>query len=173
MPNPFAHIELTTSDLDVAKKFYQTVFAWKLNDIPGMNYTMIDVGTGQGGGMQVKPMPDAPTAWLPYVEVDSVKKTLATAAKAGAQIALDFHDIGGMGAIAVFVDPTGATLGIWERGKDAPKPETATKVSKKKASKKATKKTVAKKTAAKKTAAKKASKKSATKKASKKVAKKR
>jgi predicted enzyme related to lactoylglutathione lyase len=137
MPNPFAHVELNTGDLKKAKKFYQAVFSWSMRDMPGMNYTMIDVGAGVGGGMQKKPMKEAPTTWLPYVQVDDVKKTLATAKKAGAKIALDFMSIGDMGAIGVFIDPTGASLGVWEMGKPS-KP--AKKVSAKKPAKKPAKK---------------------------------
>lgn len=85
MANAFAHIELTTADLGSAKKFYKSLFAWKLSDMPmGANggvYTMIAPGKGPGGGMQAQPMPEAPVTWLPYVEVDSVAKTLAKAAK--------------------------------------------------------------------------------------------
>jgi predicted enzyme related to lactoylglutathione lyase len=117
MANPFCHIELSTDDLSNAKKFYRRVFQWKLADEkmgPGMTYTMIDVGKGTGGGMMKKPMPEAPTAWLPYVEVEDVKKTLAKATKAGAQIVLDYKEIPGTGAIGIFTDPTGAALGIWE-----------------------------------------------------------
>ncbi len=44
---------------------------------PPWPYTMIDVGGGVGGGLQKKPMPEQPTAWLPYVEVDDVKATMA------------------------------------------------------------------------------------------------
>ena len=73
MPNPFAHIELSTDDVKKAKKFYQAVFAWKLNDMPAMAYTMIDVGGGVGGGMQKVKMPGQPSAWLPYVQVDDVE----------------------------------------------------------------------------------------------------
>jgi len=36
----------------------------------GMNYTMIDVGEGTGGGMMKHPMAGAPSAWLAYVSVD-------------------------------------------------------------------------------------------------------
>ena len=61
------HIELTTSDLGKAKKFYKKVFDWKLTDMPmgdsGGVYTMIAPGKGPGGGMQAKPMPDAPVTW--------------------------------------------------------------------------------------------------------------
>jgi predicted enzyme related to lactoylglutathione lyase len=114
MPNPFAHIELSTDDVKKAKKFYQAVFAWKLTDMPAMAYTMIDVGGGVGGGMQNKPMPDAPTAWLPYVQVDDVKATMAKALKGGGSAVLPFQEIGEMGAIGIFVDPAGAMLGLWE-----------------------------------------------------------
>jgi predicted enzyme related to lactoylglutathione lyase len=122
MPNAFAHVELNTQDLKKAKKFYQSLFDWKLSEAPsGMPYLMIHVGTGTGGGMAAAQDPGAPSAWLPYVLVDDVKKTLAKAAKAGATIKLDYMPIGEMGAIGVFVDPTGAPLGIWEEAKAAPK----------------------------------------------------
>ena len=114
MPNPFAHIELTTDNLKAAVKFYGKVFAWKLNEMPGMNYTMIDVGGGTGGGMQLKPMPEAPTGWMPYVQVDDVKATVAKATKAGGTAVLPYQEIGEMGAIGVFADPNGAVIGVWE-----------------------------------------------------------
>jgi predicted enzyme related to lactoylglutathione lyase len=94
MPNPFAHIELTTDDLAKAEKFYRSVFAWKLRPMKGMNYTMIEVGEGVGGGMQSKPMPEAPTGWMPYVGVDDVKKTMAKAVQAGASAMLEYQEIG-------------------------------------------------------------------------------
>jgi predicted enzyme related to lactoylglutathione lyase len=127
MPNPFAHIELTTDDLKAAQKFYSKVFAWKLSEMPGMNYTMIDVGGGTGGGMQLRPMPDAPTGWMPYVQVDDVKATVAKAIKAGATAMLPFQEIGEMGSIGVFADPNGAVIGVWaaKPGSPAAPPEKA------------------------------------------------
>jgi predicted enzyme related to lactoylglutathione lyase len=113
MPNPFAHIELTTDDLKAAQKFYSKVFAWKLSEMPGMNYTMIDVGGGTGGGMQLRPMPEAPTGWMPYVQVDDVKATVAKATKAGATAMLPYQEVGDMGSIGVFADPNGAVIGVW------------------------------------------------------------
>jgi hypothetical protein len=151
MPNPFAHIELSTDDVKKAKKFYQAVFAWKLTDMPA--YTMIDVGGGVGGGMQNKPMPEAPTAWLPYVQVDDVKATMAKALKGGGTAVLPFQEIGEMGAIGIFVDPAGAMLGLWES--KAP-PAAPTPAKKKAPAKKAAapaKKAPAKKAPAKKAAA--------------------
>ncbi|HVZ73386.1 MAG TPA: VOC family protein [Polyangia bacterium] len=113
MANAFAHIELNTDDLAKAQKFYKSLFDWKLRPF-GPDYTMIDVGKGgTGGGMQKKAMAEAPTAWLPYVQVDDVKKTIAKARRLGATIQAEYVDIGEMGAIGVFTDPTGASIGVW------------------------------------------------------------
>ena len=127
MANAFAHIELSTDDLAAAKDFYQKVFAWKISDIPGMDYTMIDVGKGTGGGMTKKMMPEQPTGWLPYVEVADVKVTLSKAEQAGARVVAPYTEIGEMGAIGVFVDPTGAGIGIWAPAKKSAAPRKAAK----------------------------------------------
>jgi predicted enzyme related to lactoylglutathione lyase len=152
MPNPFAHIELTTDDLKAAQKFYSKIFGWKLTEMPGMNYTMIDVGPGGvGGGMQAKPMDSAPTGWMPYVQVDDVKATVAKAVKAGATAMLPYQEIGEMGSIGVFADPSGSVIGVW-----ASKAPAAAEAAPPAETKSAAKKTAAKKNATKKTAAKKA-----------------
>jgi predicted enzyme related to lactoylglutathione lyase len=153
MPNPFAHVELNTDDVKKAKKFYQSVFGWKLTDMPAMGYTLIDVGGGVGGGMQKKPMAEAPTAWLPYVQVEDLKATMAKAIKLGAKPALEYQDIGDMGAIGIFIDPDGAALGLWQGKAQAaapPPPSVKKAVAKKAAAKKApAKKAPAKKAPAK------------------------
>lgn len=163
MANPFVHVELTTSDLGQAKKFYRTLFGWKLDDMPmpgGMTYTLIDAGSGNvGGGMQAKPMPNAPTTWLSYVLVDDVKKSIATARKHGASIVVDYQEVMDRGAFGIFVDPAGAMLGLWQSFDHPTKPAAAKK-------KNATaKQSLAKKAAAKKSTAKKSPAKKAAKKA--------
>src|ERR1700690_2723444 len=120
MANPFVHIELSTDDTGKAKAFYKKILKWRFKDMPmgpGMTYTMLDVGKGTGGGIQKTQMPGMPSQWLAYVEVDSVKATMAKAKKAGAKVLVDFQPIPGMGAFGVFVDPTGAPLGVWEMSK--------------------------------------------------------
>ena len=60
MRNPFVHVELNTTDIVRAKRFYRALFAWKLKDVPmpHYTYTIIDVGEGTGGGMMKQLMPD-------------------------------------------------------------------------------------------------------------------
>src|SRR5438445_11706607 len=77
MANPFVHVELQTNDTVSARKFYTSLFGWKLQDvpIPGGTYTMIDVGGGTGGGMMRNPVPGAPSHWLSYVGVDDIDRS--------------------------------------------------------------------------------------------------
>jgi len=42
----------------------------------GHPYTMIHTGADVGGGMMMKPMPQAPNAWMPYVHVENVAQSL-------------------------------------------------------------------------------------------------
>jgi len=119
MRNNFVHIELNTDDVTKAKGFYKKLFAWKLSDMkmgPGQKYTMVETGSKEtGGGMLKKPMADAPTAWLPYVEVEDVQKTTQKAAKLGAKVVVPYAPIAGMGSFGIFIDPTGAVLGVWSK----------------------------------------------------------
>jgi predicted enzyme related to lactoylglutathione lyase len=114
MANPFVHIELQTQDLDKSKKFYAAMFSWKLEEIPGMDYTMINVGEGTGGGMMKKPVPDITDNWLPYILVDDAAASTQKARTLGATICKDVTEIPGMGWFSVITDPTGATFGLWQ-----------------------------------------------------------
>ena len=117
MANPFVHVELATSDLDQAKSFYQALFDWKLNDTDmggGMSYTLIDVGEGTGGGMMQQRVPDAPSAWLAYVNVDNVSAATAAAASLGARVFREVTEVPNAGSFSIIVDPAGAMLGLWQ-----------------------------------------------------------
>ena len=117
MANPFCHIELHTSDVDSAKSFYGGLLDWELQNMPmgDFKYTMIGVGDeGTGGGMMTKPSPDAPTAWLPYIQVDSVDQSTAKAQELGGSIIQEKTEVPDFGFFCVIADPTGAAVGLWE-----------------------------------------------------------
>ena len=117
MGNPFVHIELSTSDLDKAKKFYSALMDWKLIDMPmpdGGTYTMIDVGEGTGGGMMKHPMPGAPSMWMAYVQVDNLDAATKKAEQLGAKVIKEKTEVPGFGWFSMIVDPTGAMLALWE-----------------------------------------------------------
>ncbi len=114
MANPFVHVELQTQDLEKSKKFYKSLFDWKLEEIPGMDYTIINVGEGTGGGMMKKPDPGIPDNWLPYILVDDVSAWTEKAQSLGATICKEVTEVPGMGWFSVITDPTGATFGLWQ-----------------------------------------------------------
>jgi len=114
MANPFVHVELLTNDLDRAKKFYAGLFDWTLEEIPNMDYTMIKVGEGTGGGMMLNPNPGTPSSWLAYVLVADAAASTEKARQLGATIVKEVTEIPEVGWFSVLVDPTGATLALWQ-----------------------------------------------------------
>ena len=114
MANPFVHVELLTSDVARAKAFYGELFDWKLEDLPGMDYTLIDVGEGTGGGMMKTMQPGSPSSWLAYVQVDDAVVATEKARTLGATICREVTEIPGVGWFSVITDPTGATLALWQ-----------------------------------------------------------
>jgi len=127
-------MELSTDDPTAAKAFYKKLFGWKLKDqqMPNGVYTTFDTRTGgPGGGITAKTMPGQPTAWLPYVGVKSVKKSMEKAKALGAMPVVEYDQIPGYGALAIFVDPTGATFALWEADQKAARPAPKKKAAKK------------------------------------------
>jgi predicted enzyme related to lactoylglutathione lyase len=116
MANPFVHLELNSTDVDKSKAFYGKLFEWELEDVPmgDMNYTMIKVGKGTGGGMMKQLIPGAPSSWLAYVEVRDIHASTKKAQSLGAKVMKDVTEVMGMGWLSILVDPTGAMVGLWQ-----------------------------------------------------------
>ena len=116
MGNPFVHVELNTSDVAKAKSFYGKLFDWKLedSDMDGFTYTMVGVGEGTGGGMMKQMMPNAPSAWMPYVNVDEIHAATKKAKSLGAKVLKDVTPVAEMGWLSILEDPTGALIGLWQ-----------------------------------------------------------
>ncbi len=118
MANPFVHIELNTPDPEKTKAFYSKLFQWKLEDVPNPatpdgTYTIVNVGTGTGGGI-MKQVPGGPSGWLAYVEVDDIHAATKRAQSLGAEVMKDVTEVMGMGSFSFIRDPAGAVLGLWQ-----------------------------------------------------------
>ena len=121
MANGFCHMELQAADLDAAHTFYSELFDWKLDkqDMGGGHvYTLINAGEGPGGGMTNLQNPNSPTAWLVYVQVDSVDDTCEKAASLGGKVIMGKTPVPGMGSFAVLNDSQGAVFAVWENEKN-------------------------------------------------------
>jgi hypothetical protein len=117
------HFEIPADDVARAKGFYGSIFGWDLEDVPGMDYTMVrtvDVDERQmptepgaiNGGM-MKRSADTPGPVI-TIDVDSVDEALKAIEAAGGGTVRPRTEIPGMGAFAYFKDPEGNTMGLWE-----------------------------------------------------------
>jgi uncharacterized protein len=115
-PGSFIWYELLTTDLDGARRFYDSVVGLKIpaEPTPGdMDYRMIGTPGGEnvGGTMQLSAeMTEggANPGWLAYVGVDDVDSTVARIAAAGGQVQMPPSDIPQAGRVAMVADPQGA-----------------------------------------------------------------
>ncbi len=115
MGNPIVHWELIVSDLEKAKEFYRGVFDWSIEEasaFPG--YPMIDAGKEPRGAMWVKPEASPACALNTYFGVDDVGQTLARAVAAGATMLVPPTSIEGVGQWAMFADPDGIPIGLFQ-----------------------------------------------------------
>jgi hypothetical protein len=117
------HFEIPADDVERAKGFYGSIFGWQLDDVPGLDYTIVrtvDVDERQlptkpgaiNGGM----MKRAADTRSPIVTIDvpAIDVALKEIEAAGGSVVRARTEIPGMGAFAYFKDPEGNTLGLWE-----------------------------------------------------------
>jgi len=117
MANPFVWVELHTQDVEQSRRFYTSLFAWGIKDVPmgpAGTYAMIQVGEGTGGGIMKHPVSGAPAHWLSYVRVDDVVASTKKAEDLGAKVLQGKTEVPGFGSLSVIVDPAGAALGLWQ-----------------------------------------------------------
>jgi uncharacterized protein len=120
-PGSFGWMELATSDQNAAKKFYTTLLGWTAEDnrmSPEMVYTVVSLNGKKVGGfytlMEDMKAQGVPPNWTLYVSVKSADETAAKVASAGGKVCAPPFDVADMGRMAVFQDPTGAAIAVWQ-----------------------------------------------------------
>lgn len=113
-------IDLGTPDIEAAATFYSSLFGW---DIPESENAEQTGGYRQAmlrgkpvAGMMPLMQEGQPPAWSSYVSVDDADATTAKAREAGGNVMAEPMDVMDLGRMAVFADPTGAVIGIWQPG---------------------------------------------------------
>jgi predicted enzyme related to lactoylglutathione lyase len=108
--------ELATTDGDAAFEFYASLFGWEKmveHDMGDMGMYLIFGHNGKQLGGIYKKMPDQPgPAWLGYVRVKDVEKTVKKVKSAGGQLINGPMDVPGGDRIAQFLDPQGAMFAV-------------------------------------------------------------
>jgi predicted enzyme related to lactoylglutathione lyase len=110
----FCFAELTTPDMEAAKRFYGSIFGWTAFDVPGAvgNYALFRQNGKDVAGLNRSSQ--GRHAWLHYVAVDSADDSASRARELGAVIVAEPFDVPGIGRMAMFTDPAGASAALWE-----------------------------------------------------------
>lgn len=108
------HVDIPVSDQERAKAFYGDLFGWQIAELPGYEgYPMWQAPNRISGG-GLAPREGGFTQPRSYVEVDSIDETLAKAVERGATVVMEKAPISPTSAWAVFTDPDGNTIGLYE-----------------------------------------------------------
>ncbi len=107
-------------DIDKAVDFYGGLFGW---DVPESENPEQTGGYRQAmlrgkpvAGMMPLMDEDQPPAWSSYLSVEDADATVAKAKQAGATVFAEPMDVMDLGRMAIFADPTGAVIGVWQPG---------------------------------------------------------
>lgn len=120
-PGVFCWVDLMARDMEAAKRWYSQLFGWEMTPTDeNMSYS----NAMQGGEMVagIGGMPDemqkqgVPAVWSSYAYTDDCAKLEAAAREHGAKIIAPTMQVGEYGSMAVFMDPGGATVGLWQPG---------------------------------------------------------
>jgi predicted enzyme related to lactoylglutathione lyase len=113
----FCWNELTTGEVEKAKRFYETTLGWRFEAMPmasGGTYWIAKTGDRPAGGIfdtTRTDMADAGEFWFAYIAVDDVDARVRKAKDAGATIVREPFDIPGVGRIAILRQPGGGMIG--------------------------------------------------------------
>src|SRR3989344_400434 len=113
------HFEIPAKDVERAKKFYSSIFGWKMNSIPSMNYTTITTGPTTeemmpsesgfiNGGLLKQKSPILSPVII--INVEDIETSRNKILKSGGKILKEPAKVGNMGIVAYFQDCEGNIL---------------------------------------------------------------
>ena len=122
MAGKVVHFDIPIDEPDRAVAFYNTVFDWGLEQWGQMDYwTMAQrPGDGVGGALGRRESPDERVTI--YIDVDDIDATLDAIEAAGGQRLSGRMPIPTVGWMALFTDPEGNRIGLFQADPSVPMP---------------------------------------------------
>jgi len=123
MTGQVVHFEIPADDVARAQAFYREAFGWQVNEVPGMNYTLVSTTETDENGVPSTPgaingglMPRQGPVTSPVITIDTddIDATLKVVEKLGGAVSLPKIAVGEMGFAAYFTDTEGNVVGLWE-----------------------------------------------------------
>ncbi len=117
-PGRIAWFDLTTSNLAQSKEFYGKLFDWEFTPVQGTDLAAEIVSRGTAiGTLRVAEGKISGFNGVVYVQVTDIQASCKKATELGGTIppGFPFNLPGGIGAIALVVDPSGHPVGMYSR----------------------------------------------------------
>lgn len=117
------HFEIPADNLARAKKFYNTVFGWNMNEMPEMEYVMVGTAESNENGMPKEPgainggmleRQDPVKSIVVTIDVKDIDQAATMIEKNGGKIVRSKMPVGDMGFAAYFKDSEGNVVGLWQ-----------------------------------------------------------
>ncbi|MGA3486725.1 VOC family protein [Micromonosporaceae bacterium DT55] len=110
-------VDLATSDLDGARRFYSGLLGWNCREVPQGDtgtYAIFDKDGSAVAGLGPPATPGQPSTWSVYVSTDDADSAADRVQAAGGDVLVDPFDVTDQGRMAVFADPAGAAFSVWQ-----------------------------------------------------------
>jgi uncharacterized protein len=117
-PNPIIWCEIYVQDMERAKRFYETVFQMKLEQLESPDLEMwafpmtMDAIGASGALVRMEGVKSGGSGTIPYFHCEEVAVESERVVNAGGQILKPKMSIGQYGFMALIVDPEGNTIGL-------------------------------------------------------------
>ncbi len=115
-------VDIGTSDPEATTAFYTGLFGWRANvstDPRYGGYTLFTLDDEPVAGAGPLIEAGQPVAWNSYFATVDADATARRVESAGGKVLSAPFDVGDQGRMAVFLDPAGASFGVWQ-GADLP-----------------------------------------------------
>ncbi len=115
----FCHIQFSSTDIEKTKTFFEGIFGWTFQDIPGFaTYAMFQTPSGLDGGVDLGPDAEPPSDKGPilHIEAEDIDATLAKIIENGGKTIVPKTAISDeFGYFALFLDNVGNRLALWSQ----------------------------------------------------------
>jgi len=118
------HFDISADQPERIRQFYETLFGWKFDPVPGpVDYQLIatrglDGEVGIGGGL-AKRTAGSPAGITNFIGVASIDESLARVKELGGKVIVPKQGVPGFGYNALCTDPADNVIGLFQEDASA------------------------------------------------------